>query len=334
MTSNGDENHTPSPENLVIGRGIKTKVLEKISSGSYGDIHYGIFLNTGEKVAVKLENQRMPHAQLLSEGNIMRHLEGGPGIPKVWWFGCHEPLYNCMVMDLLGPNLQELFAYCGHKFSLKTVLLIAHQVLASLHHVHSLEYLHRDIKPDNFAIGPVGSSTEHKIFLFDFGLSKKFQRRRYSVSSMSPTGHPMVGTVRYMGLHAHEGSGDMPRDDMESLAYCLVYFLKGSLPWQGIHHCTTREEKLQKIRMLKSSLSAEQLCSDLPSIFTDLVLACRACRSVTDTSVCPEKWRMRFEVLASEKGVVYDDRYDWTEKRDASGEPYALSSPHRGHVSS
>lgn len=80
------------------------------------------------QVAVKIERQNAPNPQLMSEGNIMRHLENGPGIPKIHWFGLHEPLYNVMVMDLFGPSLQELLTYCGHKFTLKTTLLLVDQV--------------------------------------------------------------------------------------------------------------------------------------------------------------------------------------------------------------
>ena len=71
-----------------------------------------------------------------SEGNIYRHLQGGPGIPEVYWFGLHEPLYNVLVMDLLGPSLQYLFVYCGHKFSVKTTLMLVDQMLSILEYFH------------------------------------------------------------------------------------------------------------------------------------------------------------------------------------------------------
>lgn len=331
MTSEMEENMN-TIENEVVGRSIKTKILEKINSGSYGHIHNGIFLNTGEKVAVKVEKSKTPHPQLLSEGNIMRHLEGGEGIPKIFWFGSYEPHYNCMVLDLLGPNLQELFSYCDHEFSLKTTLLIADQVLATFNFMHKREYIHRDIKPDNFAIGPIGSSSENKIFLFDFGLSKKFHRKRYSLISMSPTslGSPIVGTVRYAGVNNHE----LPRDDLEAFLYCLVYFLKGHLPWQGIKDCTTHEEKLLKIKYLKSSIAPEVLCSDLPQIFTDLVQTCRAPRSIHDTSFCALKWKNLFRDVASEMGIKYDEGYDWVEKREITGVDYPVALPDHGHDSS
>jgi serine/threonine protein kinase len=112
----------------------------------------GTNIQTNEEVAIKLENVKTKHPQLLYESKIYRILQGGTGIPNVRWFGV-EGDYNVLVMDLLGPSLEDLFNFCSRKLSLKTVLMLADQMINRVEFVHSKSFLHRDIKPDNFLMG-------------------------------------------------------------------------------------------------------------------------------------------------------------------------------------
>lgn len=74
------------------------------------------------------------------------------GIPNLHWKG-KDGDYNVMIMDLLGHSLEDLFHMCGKKFSLKTVLLIADQMISRIEYIHSKNFIYRDVKPDNFLIG-------------------------------------------------------------------------------------------------------------------------------------------------------------------------------------
>jgi serine/threonine protein kinase len=115
----------------------------------------------------------------------------------VYWYGS-DCEFRVMAFQLLGPNLENLFNYCSRKFSLKTVLLLADQLILRFQHVHSKGYIHRDVKPDNLLIGD--GTQGNTIYMTDIGLAKEIEdpdRRIYSV----------VGTLRYASINAHLGIG-------------------------------------------------------------------------------------------------------------------------------
>jgi len=312
-----------SSDEFIVGRSVKTRVLRKINEGAFGEIHLGELVEDGRQVAVKLEVQNTAHPQLLSEGNIYRHLQGGPGIPEVYWFGLHEPMYNVMVIDLLGPSLQDLFVYCGHKFTVKTTVLLVDQMLSIIEFFHKKQYLHRDVKPDNFLMG-VGNKA-NQVLVIDLGLTKKIQRQRFSVGQIGcQLVHPMVGTVRYAGIHAHLGHEEGPRDDLESLAYVWAYFLRGSLPWQGLQ-ARSRDEKFARIRDMKKLTKAADLFEGLPREFERYLDYVRGMRR----DELPNYQRVRdvFRKLAAQSNITYDAEFDWVVKERETGEPVKTCGP-------
>lgn len=248
----------------------KFRVGPKIGSGSFRDIYAGTNVHTGEEVAIKLEPLKSKHPQLLYESKIYRVLQGGYGIPAVKWFGS-EGDYNVLVIDLLGPSLEDLFNYCGKRFSLKTVLMLADQMLHRLEYMHSRSYIHRDVKPDNFLIGT--GSRKHVCHVIDFGLAKKYQDPRNGRHIPYLEGKNLTGTARYASINTHLGIEQSRRDDIESLGFVLMYFLRGSLPWQGLK-ATTKKQKYQRILERKQATHPDQLCKGYPTEFRDYFAHC------------------------------------------------------------
>jgi casein kinase 1 len=152
--------------------GGKFRLGRKIGSGSFGDIYIGTNVQNGEEVAIKLESIKSKHPQLLYESKLYKILAGGVGVPNVHWYGV-EGDYNVMVIDLLGPSLEDLFSFCNRKFSLKTTLMLADQMINRIEYVHAKNFIHRDIKPDNFLIG-LGKKA-NQVHIIDFGLAKKYR---------------------------------------------------------------------------------------------------------------------------------------------------------------
>ena len=110
-------------------------------------------------------------SQLFHEAQVYRDLVNGVGVPKIYYVGKEDP-YNVMIMDFLGPNLQQLLDYCNGRFSVKTVCMIAQEAILRVELMHKMGYIHRDIKPDNFVVG-LGDKA-NLIYLIDLGLCKRY----------------------------------------------------------------------------------------------------------------------------------------------------------------
>ena len=189
------------------------------------------------------------------ENKIYKILNDGIGIPQIHWFGQHKDRY-CMVMDKLGCSLEELFRKCNRQFSLKTVLMLADQMIQRIEYIHSRLYLHRDIKPDNFLMG--AGKRQHYVYTVDFGLTKRYRDSKTTQHIPYKDGKSLTGTARYASLNTHTGVEQSRRDDLECLGFVLIYFLKGGLPWQGVK-AKTRNEKYEIIKDMKLKIPIKDL---------------------------------------------------------------------------
>ncbi|KAK7208396.1 kinase-like domain-containing protein [Myxozyma melibiosi] len=286
--------------------GNKYRLGRKIGSGSFGDIYLGTNIISGEEVAIKLESVRAKHPQLEYEARVYKILAGGVGIPFIRWYGT-ECDYNAMVMDLLGPSLEDLFNFCNRKFSLKTVLLLADQLLARIEFIHAKSFIHRDIKPDNFLMG-IGKRG-NQVNVIDFGLAKKFRDPRSHMHIPYRENKNLTGTARYASVNTHLGVEQSRRDDLESLGYVLMYFCRGSLPWQGLK-AATKKQKYDRIMERKMSTPTEILCRGFPPEFSLYLNYSRSLRF--DDRPDYTYLRKLFRDLFVRDGFQYDYVFDWT----------------------
>lgn len=286
--------------------GGKFKLGRKIGSGSFGELYLGINIQNGEEVGIKLEPVKSKHPQLHYESKVYMLMQGGNGIPHLKWYGV-EGEYNVMVIDLLGPSLEDLFNSCNRKFTMKTTLMLADQLITRVEYMHSKGFLHRDIKPDNFLMG-LGRKA-NQVYIIDYGLAKKYKDLQTHKHIPYRENKNLTGTARYASVNTHLGIEQSRRDDLESVGYLLLYFLRGSLPWQGLK-AGTKKQKYDRISEKKMLTPAEVLCKSYPSEFISYFHYCRSLRfeDRPDYSYLKKLFR---DVFVRE-GYQFDYVFDWT----------------------
>ncbi|NP_001311193.1 casein kinase I [Zea mays] len=277
----GDDGATPPlPQTVHIGNSPTYRLERKLGKGGFGQVYVGRRIsaprlsdrNPGSnalEVALKFEHQSSKGCNFGApyEWQVYNTLSGNHGVPRVHYKGKQGEFY-IMVMDILGPSLWDVWNNNSHSMSVEMVACIGIEAISILEKMHSKGYVHGDVKPENFLLGPPGTPEEKKLFLVDLGLATKWKD--------AGTGHHVEydqrpdifrGTVRYASVHAHLGRTGSRRDDLESLAYTLIFLLRGRLPWQGYQG----ENKGFLVCKKKMATSPESLCGICPQPFRNFV---------------------------------------------------------------
>ena len=284
----------------------KYKCIKKLGEGSFGRIYEAVYKN--EHFALKFENINKNSNLLESEASIMNYLKG-PHIPYVKSFGTSGH-YNVLIMQLMGKSLEDLINE-KKTFSVKTVCILGYQMINILEYIHNKHIVHRDIKPDNFVMGL--DSLSKNLYLLDFGLAKKYRSSVTLVQNPLINKKKLTGTARYASINALRGFEQSRRDDLEAVGYVLMYFLRGSLPWQGLAG-KNKEERYKRILKKKIDTSPYDLCLGFPEEFEKYIEYTRKMEYVEQPLY--DNLRGYFIQILEKGNEDFDYIYDWSTEEE------------------
>lgn len=278
--ANGDDGNTPViPDKVQVSTSPVYKVEKKLGKGGFGQVFVGRRVSGGNlsertgpgavEVAIKFEHRTSKGCNYgpPSEWQVYNTLGGSHGVPQVHYKGRQGDFF-IMIMDMLGPSLWDVWNNNSHTMSTEMVACIAIEAVSILEKMHARGYVHGDVKPENFLLGAPGTPDEKRLFLVDLGLASRWRDSTTGLH-VEYDQRPDVfrGTVRYASVHAHLGRTGSRRDDLESLAYTLIFLLRGRLPWQGYQG----DNKGFQVCRKKMGTSPDNLCFFCPKPFKEFV---------------------------------------------------------------
>lgn len=292
----------------IIGKGAFGTVYEVVhhdEAYQHTDRYAAKYIDFNQSTKEKID--------LLKEYSIMLCLQEEIGFPSVYDYFV-QGKKEFFLMSLLGSSLEKGLQECGGVFSLKTVLMIGYQALERLESLHSIGFIHRDVKPENFMIGSNGSSKKI-IHLIDFGLSCSYLKDNKKHIEFQKRPH-LTGTLYYLSVYGHLGIQATRRDDLISLGFMLVHLFKGKLPWINAKG-SNKQEILEAIYQAKSTCCFKKLCEKMPEEFVSYFEYCLKLKFFEKPDYCFLK-ELLIKMM-NDNGIQNDGDFDWISRPVVKG---------------
>ncbi|OHT01917.1 Casein kinase I [Tritrichomonas foetus] len=257
------------------------------------DMFVGVDEETGEHVLIKSK----PY-DLSFEAKISTLLSGANGFPKFHYYSIENN--NCiLVTQLLGKPLSNLFIEQKQTFSLKTIIMIADQVLERLEFLYNKSIVHGRISPEHILIerNPC-QNVPSLLYLVNFCHGERF-KECLGFNNNILSERKGYGPEEFLSIRALCKEDLSPADDLESLAYMLIYFYNKELPWSN---CDNSLDS-------KVSISVDTLCAGMPKEFAYFLKTVKNLSPGEAPNY--QEYRKIFRQLLERSGIAYDGLFDW-----------------------
>uniref|UniRef100_A0AC35GI52 Protein kinase domain-containing protein n=1 Tax=Panagrolaimus sp. PS1159 TaxID=55785 RepID=A0AC35GI52_9BILA len=300
-----EKDRLPLANDVIKGdTGKSYRLIQVLGEGGYGTVFKAIDESSNRTVALKAEKWSKTVLKIeLSVLKVTNHHKNAKHFCQLIDHGKQPHEYMFIVMSLLGPDLARLRNDQNERrFTLATA--VGMQTLTALFELHQIGFLSRDVKPGNFAIGNRDDELHRLIFMFDFGLSRKYMDKNNNI--IPPRKEPgWRGTTRYGSLHAHLKQDLSRRDDLESWFYALVELTKGSLPWR----MATDRAKVEELKKYARVDGRKDFLSTCPKCY-DQILSLIDGLSFEATPPYVEMQKL-LDTYCSENNISMGQKYDW-----------------------
>jgi len=254
----------------IINR--RFQLLTYIGEGAFAKVYKALDTQTKVHVAVKIESMACTHSYLDHEAQQYNRLGEAPGIPKKIWYGW-EAGYRVLVLELLGDDLHTIFTNFRHHFRPKQIAVLAMRMIEQLKYIHSQGLIHCDIKPANITFTEKEDG-KVDVHLIDFGFAREWREKQRK--------ERFEGTLYFASANASRGLDQSRRDDIESLAYVLIWLLRAdALPWHSALSASRDPQRFppyvvgDMVALLKEGFDPHNLPRDLPDLFSQFLAHAR-----------------------------------------------------------